>query len=163
MLNYGKSTRPRRETPAAEWAEIYEELYHSNPGTFLEIMHPQIIAYDAQPPSLLLQFQMKPWMRNPRNTIHGGIIASMADISMGGLARLMLHAGAGLPTAELSVNYLRPVPFQQSVRVKSFCRKQGHSLVFLNCQGFLPSEPSETLFTASAVFYHTSVPSRQQP
>ncbi len=45
---------------------------------------------------------------NKRKIVHGGVIYSMADISMGLAVYSMLQPGEETTTAEIKINYLRP-------------------------------------------------------
>src|SRR5207302_10050077 len=46
---------------------------------------------------------------NPNNVVHGGAITSLADSAMGFAVMSTLAAGENFTTAELHVNFLRPV------------------------------------------------------
>jgi len=45
---------------------------------------------------------------NPFNTVHGGILCDLADLSMGVAFMTTLQPGEGLATIELKINFLRP-------------------------------------------------------
>ncbi|HET8912521.1 MAG TPA: PaaI family thioesterase [Ktedonobacteraceae bacterium] len=46
---------------------------------------------------------------NPLGTMHGGVMATVLDSSLGCVVQSVLPAGTGYTTLELKVNYLRPV------------------------------------------------------
>jgi uncharacterized protein (TIGR00369 family) len=56
-------------------------------------------------------FQGKPMLRhyNPLGTVHGGWIATLLDSCVGCAVHSTLPAGKGYTTAELKINYVRPV------------------------------------------------------
>lgn len=56
-------------------------------------------------------FQGRPLLRhyNPLGTVHGGWIATLLDSCVGCAVHSTLPAGKGYTTAELKVNYVRPV------------------------------------------------------
>lgn len=56
-------------------------------------------------------FQGRPQRRhyNPLGTVHGGWIATLLDSCVGCAVHVSLPAGKGYTTAELKVNYVRPV------------------------------------------------------
>ena len=56
-------------------------------------------------------FQGRPMLRhyNPLGTVHGGWIASLLDSCVGCAVHATLPAGKGYTTAELKINYVRPV------------------------------------------------------
>lgn len=49
-----------------------------------------------------------PFMMNRGGNVHGGIIASLADSTIGSLVNKSLPSGKRAVTAEMKVNYLRP-------------------------------------------------------
>lgn len=49
---------------------------------------------------------------NPIGTVHGGVLATLADSAMGCAVHTTLPAGAGYTTLELKVNFLRPVTLE---------------------------------------------------
>ena len=83
------------------------------------------IAYAGE--TCTVTFTPAEWMFNPQGTLHGGIISTALDISMG---HLLHHvAGAGM-TLEMKTQYLRPVPVGQVSCVAGFL-KRGRSINFL--------------------------------
>jgi uncharacterized protein (TIGR00369 family) len=51
---------------------------------------------------------------NPLGTMHGGVMATVLDSSLGCVVQSVLPAGTGYTTLELKVNYLRPVTSKTS-------------------------------------------------
>jgi uncharacterized protein (TIGR00369 family) len=49
---------------------------------------------------------------NPIGLVHGGLLATMLDSSMGCAVHSTLPAGVGYSTVQLQVHYVRPVTFQ---------------------------------------------------
>ena len=71
---------------------------------------------------------VRDFLFNPQGTLHGGIIATVMDISMGHL--LKRAAGSGGATLEMKVQYLRPVRGPKATCEGRFIR-QGRSVCFL--------------------------------
>jgi uncharacterized protein (TIGR00369 family) len=61
---------------------------------------------------------------------HGGIIASLVDDAMGKLNKV---DGIVAPTAELTVEYLRPVPIAEEITVEARRSKQSGRNYFREC------------------------------
>src|SRR6185312_14205134 len=61
-------------------------------------------------------FQFGPELQGGNRTLHGGIIAVVLDEAMGKLTRL---AGVRAVTAELQIEYLRPIPVNEPVEVEA--------------------------------------------
>ena len=60
--------------------------------------------YDDE--ACVVQFEVKDYMFNPQGTLHGGVIATVMDISMGHLLKRMSGPGT---TLEMKTQYVRPV------------------------------------------------------
>jgi len=74
-----------------------------------------------------LTFPLTDLLRNPQGALHGGIMASAMDISMGHLVAKVAGPGA---TIEMKVQFLRPVAEGTVTVVGSFTRR-GRSLSFM--------------------------------
>ena len=75
----------------------------------------------------IVTFEAKSPMFNPQGSLHGGIIATALDVSMGHLLHHKLGAGA---TLEMNVKYLLPINSGQ-VRCEGSFIKKGKTIVFL--------------------------------
>jgi uncharacterized protein (TIGR00369 family) len=49
------------------------------------------------------------WLTSPARTVQGGVIAALADITMGVAVETTAPAGTAVAGLDLKVNYLRPV------------------------------------------------------
>ena len=75
----------------------------------------------------VIGFTAADWMFNPQGTLHGGLIATVMDISMGHL----LHRAAGAGTTlEMKTQYMRPIKGGRAHCTGSFMRR-GRSICFL--------------------------------
>jgi len=56
-------------------------------------------------------FEMTPaeWHYNPLGTVHGGVLAALADTALGCSVHSRLPAGTGYTTQGLNISFLRPV------------------------------------------------------
>jgi uncharacterized protein (TIGR00369 family) len=56
-------------------------------------------------------FGMEPheWMYNPMGSVHGGVLATILDTSMGCAVHTTLPAGVGFTTGDLQVRYTRAI------------------------------------------------------
>jgi uncharacterized protein (TIGR00369 family) len=72
------------------------------------------------------RFRLGPEYQGGAGFIHGGIIATLLDEAMGKVNRFHnLHA----VTAELTIEYLKPVPVDQEILIEAFLeRKEGRQL-----------------------------------
>ena len=75
----------------------------------------------------IVNFEALPTMFNPQGSLHGGIIATAMDISMGHLLHQTTGAGA---TLEINIKYLLPIISEHVTCEGSFLRN-GRSISFL--------------------------------
>lgn len=81
--------------------------------------------------SSVVRFPVRDFLFNPVGTLHGGIIATVMDISMG---HLLNHSyGPGAATVEMKVQYLRPLR-QGNARCEAHFLERGRSLAFLEAR-----------------------------
>jgi uncharacterized protein (TIGR00369 family) len=75
-----------------------------------------------------IAFPVRDFLFNPQGSLHGGIIATVMDISMG---HLLKHAfGAGGATLEMKLQYMRPILPPSATCEGRFLRK-GRNISFL--------------------------------
>ena len=84
-------------------------------------------AADADKEICRLSFPVTDLLRNPQGGLHGGMMASAMDISMGHLVAKVAGPGA---TIEMKVQFLRPV-MEGTVTVEGSFTKRGRSLSFM--------------------------------
>jgi uncharacterized protein (TIGR00369 family) len=89
-------------------------------------------AADADKEICRLTFPMTDLLRNPQGGLHGGMMASAMDISMGHLVAKVAGPGA---TIEMKVQFLRPV-MEGTVTVEGSFTKRGRSLSFMESRLF---------------------------
>ncbi|WP_327241825.1 PaaI family thioesterase [Streptomyces sp. NBC_01320] len=69
---------------------------------------------------------------NPNGAVHGGVVAAVIDHALGVVCVRMVHAGDGVATASLNIDYYRPcvLPMRLSVSVQ----RSGRTVVFARVQ-----------------------------
>jgi uncharacterized protein (TIGR00369 family) len=72
--------------------------------------------YDEERDCFVCRFRLGKRYTGPPGHCHGGIIATILDEAMGKVNKLRQVVAV---TAEITVNYLKPVPLNQSLRVES--------------------------------------------
>ena len=95
---------------------------------FLSRLFGFAITYDGE--SCSVAFEVVPQMFNPQGTLHGGVLATALDISMGHLLHHCFRAGA---TLEMKVQYFAPA-LGGVVRCKASFLKKGRKTFFLQSQ-----------------------------
>ncbi|MDR3522644.1 MAG: PaaI family thioesterase [Acetobacteraceae bacterium] len=102
------------------------------------------VSYDGE--SCTVAFQAIPPLFNPQGTLHGGILATAMDVSMG---HLLHHVDAAGTTLEMKLQYLAPVQRGRVCCQASFLRR-GRSLSFL--QSHARNEDGQLIAHATATW-----------
>jgi uncharacterized protein (TIGR00369 family) len=113
----------------AEVREVFEAALgdgrHEFGSFFLSRFLGMTVTYEGE--ESLVSFDVKPFMFNPQGSLHGGVLATALDISMGHL--LKQHFGAGA-TLEMKIQYFAPARSGPVVCRASFLKK-GRKTFFL--------------------------------
>jgi uncharacterized protein (TIGR00369 family) len=80
----------------------------------------------------VVEFDAIPTLFNPQGTLHGGVLATAMDISMGHLLHHCASAGA---TLEMKVQYIAPIKSGKVACRASFLR-QGRGISYLQSHAF---------------------------
>lgn len=105
-------------------------------------------SYETQ--ELTLNFETTDWMMNPGGVVHGGMISTMFDITMG-ITTLSL-SGVFTPTVNLSVSFLSPAPNHDHLFITAHATRVGKTFVQLTAEAV--SEKTRSICaTATAIFY----------
>ncbi len=84
-------------------------------------------ATDAQKEVCRVSFPMSDMLKNPQGSLHGGVMATAMDISMGHLVNKVAGPGA---TIEMKVQFMRPVT-EGNVTCEGQFTRRGRSLAFM--------------------------------
>ncbi|MDA9529947.1 MULTISPECIES: PaaI family thioesterase [unclassified Bradyrhizobium] len=77
---------------------------HEFGSFFLSRFFGMAVSYETD--TCVVSLDVKPYMFNPQGSLHGGVLATALDISMGHLLKHQFGAGA---TLEMKVQYFAPV------------------------------------------------------
>ena len=89
---------------------------------------------------------------NARGTIHGGMLATLADVALGCTMAFASHPPAGLITANLTLDFAGTARIGDWLEAHVEVLKQGSRLAFANCY---ISAGEQRIVRASAVFLVT--------
>ncbi len=98
-------------------------------GTFNVMLACELAACSYEHSSVTLCLTPKPWMANPMEILHGGITASLLDMTMGLLCRYC-SGGHMTPTVSMDVQYLRPGPLDKRLYIRADLTKRGFSVCY---------------------------------
>jgi uncharacterized protein (TIGR00369 family) len=117
---------------------------HEFGSFFLSRLFGMTVSYEGE--ACDVSFEVKPFMYNPQGSLHGGVLATALDISMGHL--LKQHFGAGA-TLEMKVQYFAPIRSGMVICRAGFLRK-GRKTFFLQSSAYDAS--GETIAHATSTW-----------
>ena len=88
-----------------------------------------IVSEAREPGRARLRLTVDPTWSNPNGVLHGGVIYTMVDYSMGGAIQPDLPEGQSCATIEVKINYLASVR-EGTVSVETEVVKQGRNIAF---------------------------------
>lgn len=130
-----------------------EKINRGERGGFNTLLSPRFVSADWQSKSCTLAYHPKDWMSNPAGVIHGGILSSVVDLSMGFISIYVNKEIEMTPTVSLTTNYLRPVPMDRDFYVVSSIDHTGRRLNQLHCAVYTEGEPDKPCVTASGTYF----------
>jgi uncharacterized protein (TIGR00369 family) len=117
------------ETQARSAFEEALRTYHQDFNTFfLARLFGMNVEYGED--SCIVAMPVKDFMFNPQGSLHGGVTATVLDISMGHLLKQQVGAGA---TLEMNIQYIRAAREGTLTARSSFIRK-GRQICFLRAE-----------------------------
>ncbi len=96
-------------------------------GTFNAMLGMRLHTCDHARRSVTLAMDTQPWMANPSGILHGGITASVLDLTMGLLARYCT-GGRMTPTISMETSYLSPIPLGKTILVEATVTRPGYTI-----------------------------------
>jgi len=123
----------------------YEPLFRTSP--FLECIGP--IYYKKQGAGFIIGMRVLEKHTNASNTMHGGLISTLADISLGYTTALSRSPAVPLITANMTVDFIGTAKIGEWVESHVSIQKLGSQLAFANT--FISTD-SRPIARASAVF-----------
>ena len=126
-------------------------------GTFNAMLGTRLHACDYEKKRLVLATEGQGWMTNPSDMLHGGVTASLLDMTMGLLCRYC-SGGFMTPTISMSVNYLNPGPLGNTLYIQAEVTKCGFSVCHATGSMWAEGEEGRLIATASGAYYVTHRP-----
>lgn len=126
-------------------------------GTFNTMLDARFESCDFEKRTLTISMEGRHWMSNPGDMLHGGITASILDMTMGLLCRYC-SGGYMTPTIDLNVSFLRPAPFDKKLMIEAEVTRRGFNIC--HAVGRMWAEGAEDVVcaTASGSYYVTHKP-----
>ena len=125
--------------------EGFAPLFRTSPVT--DLIGP--IYYRGRGKDLALGFRVEEKHCNARGTVHGGILATLADVALGYTMAYSTDPPTRLVTANLSLDFAGSATIGAWLETAVEIQKQGGRLAFANCY---ITASGERIVRASAVF-----------
>ena len=125
--------------------EGYQALFRASP--YLELIGP--LYSRGQGAALQIGLRAERKHCNQRGTVHGGILATLADIALGYAMAFATTPPSNLVTANLSLDFAGAAREGDWLETRVDIQKQGSRLAFGNCY---ITRDGERIVRASAVF-----------
>lgn len=121
-------------------------------GQFNTMLGVEVAECDFEKSTVTLVMEPKPWMGNPIGILHGGITASLLDMTMGLLCRYC-SGGHMTPTVNMDVQYLRSGPLDKKLYIHAELTKRGFSICYANGSLWAEGERENLIATSSGAYY----------
>ena len=87
---------------------------------------------EVDPGRAVIELEAREQHTNPMGTLHGGVLATIADTAMGVAHGSLLGEGETSTTIELKINYLRPF-WRGKLQARATAVQHGRTLTYLEC------------------------------
>lgn len=114
----------------AQAKQAFDQAIASHEPVFGRFFLAKLLALDITfvEDRCVIRFPIRDFLFNPQGSLHGGVLATVMDISMG---HLLHHSyGVGGATIEMKVQYMRPLTSGTASCTGQFI-KRGRSIAFL--------------------------------
>ncbi|MFK7828472.1 MAG: PaaI family thioesterase [Congregibacter sp.] len=128
-----------------EVPDCFEPLFRTSP--FLELLGP-LYSHKTEV-CLVVGFRAEEKHCNARGSVHGGVLSSIADVTLGYNAAFSGDGSIPLVTASLTIDYAGAAKRGDWVEVHSDVQKVGRTMAFANCYFIVDSK---RIARASGVF-----------
>lgn len=104
-----------------------------------ESLSPSFLFCSWEDKLIRLLYHNRPWMLNTNGHMHGGMIASVCDMTMGLLSRYVKGTNK-VVTVSLNIDYLRGISADEDIMVEAKVEKAGKNIVFLSAKVYRMSD-----------------------
>ena len=98
----------------------------------------------------IVRMPITPVIHNTIKVPHGGILATIADAAMGGLATRSLEDGKNVVTTNLNINYIATTTNKELI-AKGYFVSKGRRMIVMEC--VIEEKKKKKLATATASFF----------
>lgn len=92
----------------------------------------QMELFDWHEGMITLMFPVEEWQLNPMGMMHGGMLATAIDMTMGCVSYVFSNA-KHTPTITMNIQYVRPVVLHKKLFVKAISDHVGGRITLIRC------------------------------
>ncbi len=129
-----------------------EELPKACGGTMNDMLNFRIVDCEYEERTITIALRIDHWMANPNGNIHGGMIATVADTTMGLVSRYF-SGGRMTPTIQMNVTYLTPGKVGNTLYCRAHVDKSGFTIASVVCGLWVDQREDTPVATATATYY----------
>ena len=147
MINYDVSADEIRQ----QFQDMLDFIITDEDDVMCRKLKLRIDGFEKENRTMLCSVPTEEWMSAPRRFVHGGIIATIMDQSMGLYS--CTNTGGLTPTISLQISYLRSVPINDRMCVRVRLGSAGRSVNQVTAEAWMESEPGCLVATSSGSFH----------
>lgn len=117
------------------------------------MMKPTYIGCDTIEQTVTIEFTSQPWEANRKGQLHGGIVCTMLDHTVGLTAAVL--TGAWAPMADFSVSFLRPGTIGDTFIATGKIMQTGKRIIFITGE-IVSKESGKLIATCSATYMNNA-------
>lgn len=125
----------------------------NNPERVNNLMSPSYVGCDTEKMELTIEYPVLSWELNRKGALHGGIVCTMMDHSVG--LTVAILTGAWAPMASFNVSFLRMGQLDDVLVCKTKIEKLGKRIVFVSGVLYSKSNGSE-IATCQATYLNNA-------
>lgn len=152
--NKGQDKSKESDTSVDQYEErtrrFIEKMCGEWKGSIFAMLTPTLVEMDSGGMSLTMAYPVHPWENNSDGVVHGGIMATMIDTTMGTLTHAM--CGIMTPTIHLDTSYLRPAPGDGTILIRAHLSMLGHGIIYADALAWDSRDPDAPVAQAQGTF-----------
>lgn len=97
-------------------------------NTINAMMEMRVLSININKKQVILQFPVQKWQLNPAGHMHGGMLSTAMDITMG-CASYIFSDASFTPTIQMSVNFDKGIAEHETLVIEGYCDHVGSRIV----------------------------------
>ena len=147
-----KTAEPEQKAAMEREMRAVLERLGQPEGAVGSLLGLSLVTCDPEEKTLTLSMEPSPWMANLMGWMHGGMISSVMDTTMGALSRWCRGGEEFTPTVTMQTTYLRPVMLSGRLYIRARVTHAGHSLISLTSELWSGDETERLLATSCGTY-----------